>query len=247
MQPIYKPENDTWDAKEVPKTLQFINNCWITASGEAAPECFGELWDGVGVGGQPECKSGCDFGPVCMELTAKRGLAAAKIRMGEGHSLTDISADMGISEVSLIALDAYARGGPSPLGQVTKKKAPPPLEAPSAQSAKDGAPIKVKKYVKVAKAPAESTPIEVSRPEPEGDKFQQAWVSERKEYEAIPKNMPPGKRVYAKADKGRVIKALDIGYELDDRKVATMGEVSSAITGKSGVEDFALMDDPNIP
>jgi hypothetical protein len=119
-----------WDIDgELPNGLQFLNGVFSTQTGEVAPECFGELWDGLGASGSLECKEQCDFSPCCMELTAKQALPAAQIRMGAGHGLSELAESMAIAEDSVLGLMAYAKGGASPLGPARSKKAPPSAES----------------------------------------------------------------------------------------------------------------------
>lgn len=109
-----------------PNGLQLVNDTWKGRGGEEAPECFGIMWNGLGPEGSDDCKSGCDFAPVCLELTAKQALGAAQIRLGEGHSLESLAEEMVIPESTVLALMAYSKGGANPLATRPVKKAPPP-------------------------------------------------------------------------------------------------------------------------
>lgn len=114
-----------------PNQLQFVNNTWVTADGDLAPECFGELWDAVGPQGSDMCKHECDFSPVCMELMAKQTLPAAQIRLGAGHSLEALAPDLNVCADTIMALTNYLKGGAHPLQHGAKKKAPPPAVEPA--------------------------------------------------------------------------------------------------------------------
>lgn len=87
---------------------------WETQAGQSPPECFGDLWDGVGPQAPAECQFECVFSPVCMELTAKQALPAAQIALGVGHSLQQLSEKLGIGEATVLALLAYLKGGACP-------------------------------------------------------------------------------------------------------------------------------------
>jgi len=134
-----------------PNGLQLTNGIWKSADGVDSPECFGILWDGMGVGGTEDCKSGCDFAPACMELTARQALPASQIRLGAGHNLESLAADLGIPEGTVMALMVYAQGGPSPLVTRPSKKAPPPAESKAPEVSREAFVPKQEKRVKPPK------------------------------------------------------------------------------------------------
>jgi len=114
--------NNSWTIEgDLPNGLQFAQGVFLTSSGDRAPECFGELWDGISA---EDCRLKCDFSPCCLELTAKRALPAAQRELGSEHSLGRLSDLLGISEASLLAMEQYKQGGANPLAK-TRKKAPP--------------------------------------------------------------------------------------------------------------------------
>ena len=97
----FRFENGKWVIDgDLPKGIRFVNGEFRAQAGEAAPECFGLLWDGIGPRQSPECKV-CDFFGVCCEKTSKATVPASQAILGEGQTLGDLSEDLGISEDSV--------------------------------------------------------------------------------------------------------------------------------------------------
>jgi hypothetical protein len=172
-----------------PNGLQFIDGQFRASDGSPQPECFGELWDGVGPRAAVECKQECDFSPCCMELTARQALPAAQIRLGAGHSLQDLAGEnaMNISEESILALMAYVKGGanPAPIKEEKpkKKKAPPPDPEPM-KAAEPPPPVQ------------EASKVEPPKQEPsaEAPKAEVSPVSKKKATKKAPTKPAKGKK-----------------------------------------------------
>jgi len=110
-----------WEG-EPPEGLVLVGEQWLTNPGrEPSPECFGELWDGVGPKSSDDCQS-CVFTGLCAILTAKQALPASQERLGPSHDLGKLVADLGISDTSIVALQNYAKGGVHPLDRPSKKE-----------------------------------------------------------------------------------------------------------------------------